>query len=345
MKARVGLWVVFALLAAAERGLGQDAAGQDTNQQLGQPSAAQRQNPAYPDQPVMQQDPRVERRQADDRAAPARQLATQPPGQPNADPQQPPPPPFTLSPAEQAQLDRVLLFWEQSSQKVKTFHCKFTRWEYNDVFQPDKALYEDKGELRYEAPDKGLFSIEGPRADKWVCDGKSIYEFNFQDKKLVEHKLPREMQGKAIANGPVPFLFGAKVEHLKYRYHLRIVAPPAEYQNKVKLEAYPKFLVDAQNFKFVELILTVSQSDMQPWALRIHQPGGKNRTAYVFDEPDINKKNFVGILQDPWHPRVPSGWQKLVEEAPQMPPPAQREAAGNGPPAVGSRPNYSPPIK
>src|SRR3989304_1766652 len=99
-----------------------------------------------PDQPVNPQLPTLERREAPDptrqyspQAQSAnqqqnlplnqRQLQSQPP-QGNPAPQ-PPPQPFTLTPQEEAQLDRVLTAWEQKGREIKTFDCSFVRWEYD----------------------------------------------------------------------------------------------------------------------------------------------------------------------------------------------------------------------
>jgi TIGR03009 family protein len=264
-------------------------------------------------------------------------MAPQGAAPPNAGPPQPPPPPFILTPAEQAQVDRLLLFWEKSSKNIKTFRCKFTRWEYDPVFgPPDKPTYIDEGELRYAAPDKGLYSVEGPRAEKWICDGKSIFEYDFRKKQVIEHRLPPELQGKAIVNGPVPFLFGAKAEQLNRRYWMRIITPPGT-QGQVWLEARPRFREDAQNFKYVELILTVREESVQPSAVQIYHPNGKNHTSYLLEAPVVNKPDLRGVFEDPFHARVPIGWQKLVEDAPQGPNPAQRPGAGNAPAAIGDR--------
>ena len=86
-------------------------------------------------------------------------------------------------------------------------------------------------------------------------DGKSIFEYDFQRKRVVEHKLPPEYQGKAVAEGPVPFLFGARAEALNRRYWMKIV-PSQSPRDEILLDVYPKSTADAQNFKHVELILT-----------------------------------------------------------------------------------------
>ena len=153
-------------------------------------------------------------------------------------------PPLTL--AEAAALDRLLAAWEQRSSAVQTWSCRFYKWEYN-AWSPagengDRlAFSESSGELKYAAPDKGLYrvresrqwnpesrryeTIPGDSSEHWVCNGTSIYEFRHAERQLKETVLPPEMQGKAISDGPLPFVFGAKAETLKQRYAMRIITP------------------------------------------------------------------------------------------------------------------------
>jgi TIGR03009 family protein len=303
---------------------------------------------AGPDQPVVPQTPTIERRAAPDatrqyspqgqtgnQAQPllpkermAFPLQTQQGAQPQ--PQQPPPPPFTLTQQDEAQLDRVLKAWEQKSKDIKTFDCSFKRWEYDPVFpkpnaDPNAPAYIEIGILKYAAPDKGVFRVlsqDGPdgkpvpidadRAEHWICDGKSIYQYIPKQKQLVECKLPPEMQGKAIVDGPLPFLFGADAQKLRQRYWIHIIPPPPEIRNVICLEAYPRFQEDAANFRTATLMLTLP--DMAPKALQIFQPNGKNHTSYVFYDVVFNDplRLFQG---NPFQAYTPRGWEKIMKDA------------------------------
>lgn len=245
------------------------------------------------------------------------------PMQPGPNPQQPPPPPFELTAQEQAAVDRVLDVWERQSSQVKTFECQFARFEYNLVFKPDGApIRKDQGELKFSSPDKGLFHIVGQQPEQWICDGKSIFQFDYQNKKIIEHKLPPQMQGAAIADGPIPFLFGAKAQTLKERYYLKIDTPAENATKEVWIEAHPRRLQEKQNFDYAEVIL--SRETMLPTAIQLHQPGGKNRMSYVFGAPKVNPIDplkridpFKLFNTDPFRPVAPGrDWTHVVEEPP-----------------------------
>jgi len=293
MTFRIGLSTTLGLLLAAGTALGQQ-------------STPNPRPPARPNQPVVPRVPTLQRRAG----------APQPPGAP-----------FRLTAQQEDYLNRVLYAWEQRSAKVQTFACKFTRWEYDPVFgDPDTFRYRDEGEIRYGAPDRGMFRIwksekkeengqmvpaGEDRGEHWVSNGKSVFEYNYAKKRLVEYKLPPSLQGKAIADGPLPFLFGAEAAKLKERYFLRITTPQVVQDKEIWLQAYPRFQQDAANFERAELILT--RNDMRPFALQIFLPGGNSHTSYQFHGIVINDPlNF--LKGNPFHAPTPLGWKKIVEE-------------------------------
>ena len=160
----------------------------------------------------------------------------------------------------------------------------------------DWLFSESTGEIKYAAPDKGLFRVKSSKqwnaekrkydarpsnsGEHWVCNGTSIYEFRHSERQLRETKLPPEMRGRAISEGPLPFVFGAKADTLKKRYSMRIITPPS-VTDQIWLEALPKFQVDAANFSKVELILRAA--DLMPFAIQVFKPGGQDRDVYQFD--------------------------------------------------------------
>lgn len=262
-----------------------------------------------PDQPVRPQVP---------------MLVPRAPQQPAAQPA-PPQAPFQLTPQDEAQTDRVLSQWEKRNHDIKTFDCSFTRWIYDVVFGPaNQPKFVDLGVIKYAAPDRGMFRVENSerdgkqvpiedaRAEHWISDGKSIFEFSHTKKQLIEHKLPPELQGKAIADSPLPFLFGAEAQKLKQRYWIRIVTPP-DVKDQIWLEAFPRYQQDAANFHHAQFIITTQ--GMSPFALKLIQPNQKDYTVYQFFNIVVNDplRLFKG---DPFRASLPSGWQRIVDEPP-----------------------------
>jgi len=306
-----------------------------------------------PDQPVVSQDPRLQPRQPSYPEAqnavdqdPRRQAVGQ--GVPAAP--RPRVPPFMLSAHEEVQLARVLTAWEQQSSKVDRFHCTFYKFEYNRCFSPSTPI-TDKGEIYYAAPDKGVFRVEPPqrqsapreantpsREQKWICDGKAVYEYDFDKQQIRKYSIPPEQQGEGIREGPLPFIFGAKAARLQARYWIRINTP-ADAKGQIWLEVYPKYQQDATNFCHIDLIL--SSENLQPFALQIiHDSRQQSRTVYQFQQININGNRMSWMFNDPFHVDVPRGWQIVSGDVPRV----QGAPPANARPSVlGSRaPIYEP---
>jgi TIGR03009 family protein len=240
--------------------------------------------------------------------------------------------PFNLTPAQQQLLEQILIKWENQSNRIKTFKCEFDRWKVNETFGPKEYNYvlaEGKGYIKYRAPDHGIYRVTELREwneqtkmhephttglDHWVCTGKSIFEFNAEKKQLIERELAPQMQGKAISDGPLPFVFGAKADQLKRRYWMRDITPGDNVNKQIWLEAWPKFQQDAANFQHAIVIL--GAANFMPEALRIIEPDGKNKQDYKFTSTQVNDP--LSILKGDFLPPIkPLSWTYVFEAAEQ----------------------------
>ncbi|MCA9258979.1 MAG: TIGR03009 domain-containing protein [Planctomycetales bacterium] len=246
-------------------------------------------------------------------------------------------PPFPLLKLEQQFVQQVLSSWEDASSQIKTFNTEFERLEYHPAWFSDSVpMLRCRGRLSYSKPDRGMFKVEqiwrwkntDPKlndatapgdyqlqknevGEHWVCDGKSVFQYDHLNRQLNVTPLPPEMQGQNIVEGPLPFLFGAKADSLMRRYWMR---SPRSDAAEIWLVAYPRWQADAANYHHVEVIL--DRKTMQPKALQVHQPDGNERHAYVFQSPTVNGAldSLFGDLFSA--PRTPLGWKRVVVEAP-----------------------------
>ena len=285
------------------------------------------------------------------------------------------PPPFILTPQEQADLDKALDEWERQSMGVTTFKCEFKHWKYDPTFLPptldatgnlvEKPIEYTTGKIKYKAPDKGLIetdevwevkdpgtpaqkSVKRDYGEHWICDGKMLYAIDHEKKEIHRTKLPPEMQGNLITEGPLPFAFGTKAGPLKARYYLRVVTPPND-PKEVWLEIRPRTQRDLTNFVEVEVILRTS--DMRPTAIQIthaevkvpiQTPQGqkivaaRQREVYQFDEKWFFPSFILGDFAPPF-----VGFTTIDEKVPgtTVPPPANNsQARRQWPPVGNSRP-------
>lgn len=267
--------------------------------------------------------------------------------------------PFTLTQQEEASLDRILLDWQQQSSTIKTYKCEFTRLEYGRPFDGTKLpkdkygqtvyLTSAQGELKYSAPDKGMFkvtSIElyntktgkhepgGPEnREHWVCDGRSIFQIDHKERTRTEQPLPPEMHGQAISDGPLPFVFGAKAATLKQRYWMREIPSPHPTET-IWLQAYPRYQSDAANYRYVEII--IGRKDFMPRAIQMfgtaYNPKEGNEDRVVFSLRNVSFNGRLdNVFTDFVGPDVPFHYKKIVRPAVGQPSaagaPPQRETA------------------
>jgi TIGR03009 family protein len=253
------------------------------------------------------------------------------------------------TPVEDQQVQAILKAWEEGSKNIKKFDCKFVRWEYDLTFpivnpkappgSPPLPNSKEQGILNYALPDKGVFhviyadkmldgkweAIPPERSEHWICDGNSVWEYDHKNRKLIERPLPPDKKGKAIADGPLPFLFGADAAKLNARYYFKPIPSPNP-QKEIWLDAYPKRPEDAANFSQARLILNrpeAPKTEITPKALQLALPGGKNFTSYEFFEVVVNNPVIVWKA-DPFKAVLPDKtWQKITEPFPDQNPQGQ----------------------
>ncbi len=244
-----------------------------------------------------------------------------------------------MNPAHEQYVDQVLKYWEYKSSQVKRYRCDFRRWEYDPVFGPPSDTFKtySEGVVKYSAPDKGLFRVDksseyqAPRdnggqpsyvlaspekLEHWVCDGRWVWEFDYQNTRLIQTELPPEMRGQSIGNGPLPFLFNAKAEDIKRRFWIR-ARKPEESKNEYWLEAIPRTQQDAANFKMIHLY--IDATDYLPKAMVLFGNGkAASRTTYEFANREVNFSILAEQLnlfhREFYEPAAPSGWQKVVRK-------------------------------
>lgn len=277
-------------------------------------------------------------------------LLAQPPSQqnaarPTATTRAPFPP---LPPDHQKFVDQVLQIWQQKSQAIERYRADFKRWEYDPVFGPQNTFKTySEGQVKFAAPDKGLFRVEtmkhyqapkqpgekpqwvareGTFGEHWICDGKSIYEHDHKNKQLIQRELPPYMHGRAIADGPLPFLFGADAEKIKQRYWIRALPLPEGVKNEYWLEAFPKTRQDAVNYQKVHVI--IDHADFLPKGIVIFDRNfdpvrNPARTTFTFENRETNWNMVLQQVRfwerEFYEPKTPFGWKKVVDkyQAPQ----------------------------
>ncbi len=252
-----------------------------------------------------------------------------------------------LAPDHEAYLIKLLDHWEQTSSSIKRLTCDCQRWDYNTSIcnwrnPADNRLAAARiarGKIQYGEPDKADSNVnetwefagtkdnagaepeyrqvtDDTAKERWMCDGKAIYEFDFANKRLYEVSIPPEMQGAALSQSPLPFLFGAKRTDLMDRFWLR-VATPQGVENEYWLEAWPKRREDATNYQRVEII--IAAEDFLPKSIHIYSrdyDAATNPSSHHFEfsNRQVNNqldgfKDFFGVFI---RPTTQIGWERVL---------------------------------
>lgn len=229
-----------------------------------------------------------------------------------AKPDVPPAAHWELTPEEEDLLDDVLEGWETKSGAVRTLKAKFTKRVYNNELlnknsDPNVPTQELTGEIRYQKPDKAVYKEDGEEGEWWVCDGKALHEYRRSDRKVIERRLPAEMQGKAIFNSPLPFVFGVKAAKLKARYFMRVVTEKGT-AGQIWLIVYPRAAQDAANFESAEVIL--DEKTMLPYAIQLNDNNRTSSASFVFENARIN--SVLGNIFEGIKVSTPFGWKREI---------------------------------
>jgi hypothetical protein len=122
------------------------------------------------------------------------------------------------------------------------------------------------------------------------------------------------MQGQAIVDGPLPFLFGADAAKLKQRYWMKLDQNQNQNPNQIWIIALPKFQAQAADFTEVDVILDAKQ--LLPLYMQVWMPNRSHHT-YIFDIANSTKNGLVDRAQALFErPSVPFGWKRVVENLP-----------------------------
>lgn len=289
---------------------------------------------------------------------------------------------FPLSPAYQEYVDQVLAYWENSSGQVERLRCQFNRFTYDsgvcnyvDPATSQMVAHEIAGGMiKYEKPDRAIIEVDKKRIglppnasnpnleykdldaanmdkqrERYVSSGDAIYFFDYAEKQLIKQNLPLELQGQGIKNSPLPFLFGAKADELKARYHIRPITPDG-VQEQWWLEVFPKRRQDAEHYS--RAVVVLGGKEFLPIQIQLFAPDhnpekivmadGAVRPAvlkyqiYDFHSSALNRDLGVDVARlwrDEFSPRPQTllGWRLVEKEAPAM---AAQQTPGAGTPIV-----------
>ena len=207
----------------------------------------------------------------------------------------PPPEGYNPSKEELDYINRFLTAWNEQSKNIEALDYDFTCQETSSF-----GLATTYGRVKFRAPDKGFIEIDSELINdkksfetnkkmKFICTGEAVYEFNFVEKKLTEFVIPPEDRGKGVMDSPLMILIGANPHQLQERFYLMVLQSPASLADCVCLQAWPKWVEDAKEFKYVNV--AINRQTFHAKALEVYQANGEGRKGYEIT--NIRHKKFL----------------------------------------------------
>ena len=224
-----------------------------------------------------------------------------PPPAPNSRPMMPPPDGYNPSKEELEFINRFLAAWHEQSKNIEALDYDFTCWDYRG----EELLSETYGRVKFRAPDQGLIEIdrekiggeisgETNKKQKFICTGDAVYVYDFADKKLTEFIIPAEDHGKGVMDSPLMILVGANPRELQERFYLLVLKTPASMPNCIHLQAWPKWVEDAREFKCVNV--AIDRQTFHANALLLYDANGEGRKAYQITQTSNKRFQFPDPL-------------------------------------------------
>jgi len=223
-------------------------------------------------------------------------------------------------------MDDLLRAWEGQSAKLKTLEVSIYRVDKNPAwwdeeehyvghaaFKSPQLAYLDfrKVELQIEVdprdknkkhlvPKKKNGQIQSKPYQTIVCTGAEVWDYHYDVKQILIYTLDKDARKRALAEGPLPFLFNMKASEARERYEMVLQGQDAtRYLVRIK----PLLREEKERYKVAWIYL--DRDYLLPTRIVLIAPDGKNRQ--VFDlsaiKPNIQPdERFFKVVNPgkPW---------------------------------------------
>ncbi len=265
-----------------------------------------------------------------------------PVGQPGGVPQVPgvaPPPPAAGVGGSNPKLDEHLAKWESTMGSLNNFRVELGLTRKDAVFQKARDY---SGVVLCMKPNLAVLRLDyagdPSKADyeAYICNGKSVYEYNGLQKTITEWKLPDQKNNPngATDNLMLDFLTGMKAKDAKARFDLTLFKEDAHY---VYLDIKPIMGRDKTEFQQLRLALYGPNTKYAylPAQVFMIKPNGDSEQ-WKFTNPQTN---LAGIDEKVFQFVKVDGFQFRQGQPPPPPaPPGLRPAPQQLPGAKGLPP-------
>jgi TIGR03009 family protein len=217
--------------------------------------------------------------------------------------------------------------WEQVMQGIQNFAIEKCTLERKNLIRKQQTVLE--GTIWCMKPNLARLNLTRPAAagqkadpndfTAYICDGKSVFEYDGGAKQRTEYKLTNGGVGDNLL---LEFISGAlKADNVLQRF--AVTQLRAEDPNYVFLEIKPLLAKDKVEFDSMILVLYHPNGAGKAFAylprtVVIRKSGGQEEETWDFSKPPVMNSNFI----KPEHFQAvppPKDWK--IQQAQQAPPP------------------------
>jgi len=257
------------------------------------------------------------------------------------------------APIDPQKLEELLEHWEKNSANLKRLDVKMTRTDRSPAWGEDDR-YE--GRAMFKVPNLAWLDfqkwkeVEDPATkvkknqlvphERIICTGTEVWQYRCDTGQIFIYPLEKDVQQRALEEGPLPFLFNFKAADAKKRYDMTLMA---ENANASLIRIIPKLPIDQDSFKqaFVTLDRQLYLLPKQILLVGTDGKSSKNFELHLTAQAancDVADENFRPKVVPGWKVvRNPGGDEKPAGAGPRVAQPAPAPAAGADAPAARPR--------
>jgi TIGR03009 family protein len=218
-------------------------------------------------------------------------------------------------------LSQLLTLWEKNSSRLKTLDVTMTRTDRDPAWGQDE-VYEGRAILK--SPNLAMLDfkkvVNGQKVpyERIICTGTEVWQYRSATKQIFIYPLEKDVQQRALEEGPLPFLFNFQEATAKKRYHMDLVGENEKFE---VLRIMPREEIDRESFTKAWVQLD-RKLFLLPSRIFLLAPDGKSSKDFVLSltpqspNREVMDENFKGKLIPEWKVvRNPGGDGKPVPDA------------------------------
>jgi TIGR03009 family protein len=203
-----------------------------------------------------------------------------------------------------------------NSARLRTLDVRMTRtdrspaWDEDDHYEgramfktPSLAWLDFRKEKEIKDPKTGTKTLKFLPHERIVCTGTEVWQYRCETSQVFVYPLEKDVQQRALEEGPLPFLFNFKVAEANKRYMMTLVD---DTPNTPTIRIIPRLQIDQDSFKVAWVTLD-RQVFLLPRRIFLVAPDGKSSKDFQLKlAPEVAN---CDVRDENFRPQATKGWK------------------------------------